>query len=69
MMDTKKLQKIPKAKIYFRVKFKGENEPRKVNYEVLRDNAVLHNYLKSIKATTLIPTKYKLSRANQQTST
>ena len=61
----KKLHLIPKSKISFKVKYKGELEPRKVNYATLRDNIVLHNYLRSIKATTLIPSKYKQLGANK----
>ena len=57
-----KLIGAPKGKIYFKVKYKGESETRKIRYDLIRENAVLHAYLKSIKATSLIPSKFKLKK-------
>jgi len=62
----KKLHGTPKGKIFFQVQYAGDEAnnkpPSKVSYSLLRDNEVLHDYLRSIKAVSLIPAKYKWGR-------
>ena len=67
-----KLHGTPKGKIFFYIKYKGDPEskaPTKVSYENLRDNSVLHDYLTSIRAVSLIPARYKWGREGPPSNT
>ena len=62
----------PKGKIFFYIKYKGDPESKtqtKVSYENLRDNSVLHDYLTSIRAVSLIPARYKWGREGPPSNT
>ena len=67
-----KLHGTPKGKIFFYIKYKGDSEskaPTNVSYENLRDNSVLHDYLTSIRAVSLIPARYKWGREGPPSNT
>jgi hypothetical protein len=64
--SPKNLLKTPKARIRFRVLYVGDEKkgkpPTTLTYADLRQNEVLHDYLRSNKAVSLIPARYKWGR-------
>ena len=64
--SPKNLLKTPKARIRFRVLYVGDEKkgksPTTLTYADLRHNEVLHDYLRSNKAVSLIPARYKWGR-------
>jgi hypothetical protein len=48
-----------KHKIKFQVLYKGDKNPLWIDYHILKDNEILHNYLTKNKLVRLIPSKYK----------
>ena len=61
-----KLLKTPKARLRFKVLYVGDEErgkpPTTLTYADLRNNEVLHDYLRKNKAVSLIPARYKWGR-------